>query len=126
MPNFTINKAKVSLYNKSMTLDDYQKRSRKTAVYPDLGKNIIYPTLGFVGEAGELADKVKKIFRDDSGKIKPEVKEAIIIEIGDVLWYMAQLCTELNIKMSRVADENLVKLRSRLKRNTLHGSGDER
>ncbi len=109
-----------------MTLDDYQTKSRKTAVYPDLGKNIIYPTLGFVGEAGELADKVKKIFRDDGGKIRPEIKEAITNEIGDVLWYMAQLCTELNIKMSQVVDKNLVKLQGRLKRNTIHGSGDER
>lgn len=109
-----------------MKLDDYQKKSRKTAIYPNQGKNIIYPTLGFVGEAGELADKVKKIFRDDSGKIKPEVKEAIVNEIGDVLWYMAQLCTELNIKMSEVADRNLKKLLSRQKRNTLHGSGDDR
>ncbi len=109
-----------------MKIDDYQKRSRKTAIYPDKGKNIIYPTLGFVGEAGELADKVKKIFRDDSGKILPEVREAIINEIGDVLWYMAALCSELSVKMSKVAEINLKKLDSRMKRDKLHGSGDER
>ena len=109
-----------------MKLDDYQNKSRKTAVYPDIGKNIVYPTLGFVGEAGELADKVKKIFRDDNGVINPEVMAAIADEIGDVLWYMAQLCSELHISLSSVAKSNLVKLLSRMERGKLHGSGDDR
>lgn len=109
-----------------MKIDDYQKKARKTAVYPEIGKNIVYPTLGFVGEAGELADKVKKIFRDDGGKMKPEVRAAIINEIGDVLWYMAALCSELSVKMSEVAEGNLAKLDSRMRRDKIHGSGDER
>ena len=109
-----------------MKLDNYQRKALKTAIYPEIGKNIIYPTLGLVGEAGELADKVKKIFRDDGGNMKPEVREAIINEIGDVLWYMAALCSELSVKMSEVAEKNLEKLNSRMKRDKLHGSGDER
>lgn len=109
-----------------MKLDDYQKRALKTAIYPEIGKNLIYPTLGFVGEAGELADKVKKIFRDDGGNMRPEVREAIVNEIGDVLWYMAALCNELSVNMSEVAEKNLEKLNSRMKRDKLHGSGDER
>lgn len=109
-----------------MTFDDYQQKAKATVVYPDQGNNIIYPTLGFVGEAGELADKVKKIFRDDKGKLSDEVKEAIIDEIGDVLWYMAALCTELKTDLSKVAQGNLDKLKSRQQRDTIHGSGDNR
>lgn len=109
-----------------MTLNEFQKKAKQTAIYPDVGKNLIYPTLGFVGEAGELADKVKKIYRDDGGRLKSEVREEIIDEIGDVLWYAAQLCSELEIKMSEVASRNLVKLSSRKNRGVISGSGDNR
>ena len=109
-----------------MTLDDYQKRAQKTAIYPNRGKNFIYPTLGFVGEAGELANKVKKVFRDDEGRMSEEVRQAILNEIGDVLWYMAALCTELKTSISGVAKKNLEKLESRQKRGVLPGSGDNR
>ncbi|MFZ3019962.1 MAG: nucleoside triphosphate pyrophosphohydrolase family protein [Minisyncoccia bacterium] len=110
----------------SYTFDEYQKESRKTAVYPDIGKNFIYPTLGLVGEAGEVAEKVKKILRDDSGKISQEKLDLLKKELGDVLWYIANLATELDLSMENVAMHNIEKLKSRLERNKIHGSGDVR
>lgn len=112
-----------------MKLNDfnvYQKQCKKTAVYPKIGKNFIYPTIGLVGEAGEIANKVKKIIRDDKSKLKKEKIEELKAEMGDVLWYMAQLCTELGLKFSEVAKENVEKLSSRHSRGKVHGSGDNR
>lgn len=106
--------------------DKYQKEARKTAVYPKIGKGFVYPTLGLANEAGEFAGKIKKIFRDDNGKISEEKKLELIHELGDVLWYMSQIATELDLKLSDIAKENLSKLFSRAKRGTLHGSGDNR
>ena len=109
-----------------MTLKEYQEQSRVTALYPDNGKNFIYPTLGLVGEAGEVAEKVKKILRDHAGVIDDEQRQKIAKELGDVLWYVAQLSTELSLSLEDVAAANLDKLRSRMERGTLSGSGDER
>ena len=104
--------------------DRYQYLSRLTAFYPDLGDNIIYPTLGLNGEAGEIAEKVKKYIRDD--REFSAVRDEIMSELGDVLWYVAALCTELKIPMSEVAQSNIDKLLSRLHRDRLSGSGDNR
>lgn len=109
-----------------MNFNQYQKESRKTALYPNKGKNFIYPTLGLVGESGEVAEKIKKILRDDGGIIKAEKKKEIEKELGDVLWYLAQIATELNLSLSNIAKENLKKLKSRKERNKIHGSGDNR
>lgn len=109
-----------------MTFKDYQKTSRLTAVYPNKGHNYIYPTLGLVGEAGEVAEKIKKVIRDDNGIISEEKKLEIEKELGDVLWYLAQLSTELKITLEDVAQSNLEKLKSRLERNCIKGSGDNR
>lgn len=109
-----------------MDLNKFQKQSRKSAIYPRLGKNYIYPTLGLAGESGEVADKIKKVIRDNKGKISKEVREEIKKELGDVLWYVAQLSTELKLTLSEVAESNLEKLQSRAKRNKLQGSGDNR
>ena len=109
-----------------MELNDYQRESRKTALYPDVGANAIYPTLGLVGEAGEVADKVKKILRDKKGVFDKESKDAIKFELGDVLWYVAQLSTELGYDMEEVANANLEKLHSRKSRGRIKGSGDNR
>lgn len=106
--------------------DQYQKESRKTAVYPNQGNNFIYPALGLAGETGEVLEKIKKIIRDKGGKLDEETREKIAKEIGDVLWYIAQLCTELGLSMEEVAKQNLEKLFSRKERGTLHGEGDER
>ena len=109
-----------------MDFKEYQKKSRKTAIYPQKGKNFVYPTLGLVGEAGEIAEKIKKAIRDDGGKISNARREEIVKEMGDVLWYLAQLATELGVSFNQVAEENLKKLFSRKKRGKLHGSGDSR
>lgn len=106
--------------------DFYQKKAAKTAIYPKIGKSFIYPTLGLMGEAGEVAEKFKKLFRDNKGILTKEKKEEIAYELGDVLWYLAQLSTELKLNFSYIAEKNLGKLDSRQKRNKLHGDGDAR
>jgi NTP pyrophosphatase (non-canonical NTP hydrolase) len=105
---------------------EYQERSRATAVYPDAGSNIVYPALGLCGEAGETAEKVKKAIRDDGGTLTEERRAAIAAELGDVLWYAAQLATEAGLDLDEIAEANLDKLASRQRRAVLHGSGDER
>lgn len=109
-----------------MDLNNYQKSAKKTAIYPNIGRNFLYPTLGLVGEAGEIANKVKKIIRDDGGKVTKAKRDELFAEIGDVLWYMAQLSTELKLKLSDIAKYNLKKLSQRKKEDKLHGSGDNR
>ena len=109
-----------------MDLNDYQKESRKTALYPDVGGNAIYPTLGLVGEAGEVADKVKKILRDKKGIFDDESRKAIKFELGDVLWYVSQLSSELGYELEDVACTNLQKLKSRKIRGKIQGNGDNR
>jgi NTP pyrophosphatase (non-canonical NTP hydrolase) len=107
-------------------LHTYQSRSRRTARYPEAGANPIYPTLGLCGEAGEVADKVKKVIRDRGGTFSPEVKRALELELGDVLWYVAQLATELGLDLEQVAQANLDKLASRAARDVIAGEGDDR
>jgi NTP pyrophosphatase (non-canonical NTP hydrolase) len=109
-----------------MELSEYQRRSRATAVYPDAGSNLTYPALGLCGEAGEAAEKVKKAIRDDGGELTPERRAALAAELGDVLWYVAQLATEAGLDLDALAHENLEKLLSRRDRNALQGSGDTR
>ena len=109
-----------------MDFQEYQTKSRTTAIYPNQGKNIMYPVLGLCGETGEIAEKVKKIIRDKSGVPNDTDKEAIAKEIGDVLWYLAQLSTELEIFLDDVAQLNLDKLASRKARGAIGGSGDNR
>ena len=104
----------------------YQERCRATARYPDAGANPIYPTLGLCGEAGEVADKVKKVLRDRQGNFSPEVIADLQLELGDVLWYVAQLATELGLELEQIAQSNLDKLASRAARNVIGGSGDRR
>lgn len=103
-----------------MNMNDYQNQAATTAIYP-ASVQVLYPTLGLAGEAGEVANKVKKIVRD--GKLD---KEAIGSEIGDCLWYIAAICKDLGLKMEDVAQANLDKLRQRQERGTLSGSGDTR
>jgi NTP pyrophosphatase (non-canonical NTP hydrolase) len=109
-----------------MELSDYQGRSRATAVYPQAGDNLLYPTLGLCGEAGEVAEKIKKMVRDDAGVLSEERRAALSKELGDVLWYLAQLATEAELDLDEVAQANLDKLLSRQRRSVLQGSGDDR
>lgn len=107
-----------------MTFDEYSKAALSTAVYPNVGSNPIYPTLGLCGEAGEVAEKVKKMIRD--GRSRAEVREAIEKELGDVLWYVNALAREFDLRLDYIAIHNLDKLASRAKRDKLHGEGDNR
>jgi NTP pyrophosphatase (non-canonical NTP hydrolase) len=109
-----------------MTFQEYQEEARKTAIYPNRDNNFIYPTLGLVGEAGEVAEKIKKVIRDDDGVVSEEKKAEVTKELGDVLWYIANLSKELNISLEEVASKNIEKLQSRQQRGELHGSGDNR
>ena len=109
-----------------MDFKTYQSKSRLTARYPNLGSNNIYPTLGLVGEAGEVAEKVKKVIRDKNGIFDEESKKGIKKELGDVLWYLSNLCTEFDFSLEEVASQNLEKLRLRASKGKISGSGDDR
>jgi len=109
-----------------MTFEEYQKFSKKTAIYPKKGKNFIYPVLGLVGESGEVAEKIKKVLRDNNGIVDNLRKQEIKKELGDVLWYLSQVATELNLSLDHIASFNIKKLNSRQKRNKLSGNGDNR
>lgn len=109
-----------------MEFNEYQQKSRQTAVYPVIGQGFVYPALGLAGESGEVVEKIKKIFRDQQGMVGDEQRQAVAKELGDVLWYLAQLATELDLELNQVAQDNLTKLLSRQQRGQLHGSGDER
>ena len=113
-----------------MNFDEYQQKSQKYDLF-ELNKDLNSPNflekvLGLSGETGETADKIKKILRDKAGKPTPEDIDAIKKELGDVLWYLANIARYLDIPFSEVAKTNLNKLESRYNRNQLHGSGDER
>ncbi len=109
-----------------MKFEEYQEKSRETAIYPNKDNNFIYPTLGLVGEAGEVAEKIKKVLRDQGGKMSEEARKELKKELGDILWYLAQLSTELNLSLEEIASLNLEKLNSRKERGVLNGSGDNR
>ena len=110
--------------------DKYQKESRKTDVGTSVQDNIkpgwLYYALGISGEAGEMTEKIKKLFRDKQGVVDDEFKMHLIKEIGDILWYQARLLDQFDIGFSHVAEHNIEKLLSRLERNKVHGDGDER
>jgi NTP pyrophosphatase (non-canonical NTP hydrolase) len=98
-------------------------RAESTAVYPQ-EYTVLYPTLGLAGEAGEVAEKVKKLVRD--GEPHLFYKDDIAKELGDVLWYVAILARDLGYSLEEVAQKNLDKLEDRKNRNMLQGSGDDR
>ncbi len=104
----------------------YQVEARKTAIYPDPGNNLWCPALGLAGEAGEVAENVKKIHRDDDGVWGNEKRTKLFWELGDVLWYVANIATELELSLSDIAEANLKKLQSRTARGRVHGEGDTR
>lgn len=106
--------------------DTYQRESRKTWNVIPMNHAIVYPTLGLTNEAGEVAGRIKKIFRDRKGQITQADRDALKKELGDVLWYLTQICTELDLTLAEVAEANLVKLFSRLERGVIRGDGDDR
>lgn len=109
-----------------MNFTDYQTKSRATAKYPIIGHGVIYPTLGLVNEAGEVAGKIKKVFRDKDGEISEETRQALKAELGDVLWYISQVATELDLSLDEIAEANIAKLLDRLERGKIKGDGDNR
>jgi NTP pyrophosphatase (non-canonical NTP hydrolase) len=119
-----------------MLSNEYQRQALETAIYPNQGSNFLYPTLGLVGEAGEVAEKVKKIIRDgnspnpsimgNSHFLDETTKEEIAKELSDVCWYIAVLANELGYSLGEIMEMNLFKLRSRQERGVLGGSGDNR
>ncbi len=110
-----------------MTFEEYQKATAETAVYPKEGdRGIVYTTLGMASEAGEVAGKYKKVIRDMQGTLSDEMKKEMGKEVGDVLWYVSQVCAELGLSLEDVAAENIAKLRSRKERGQLAGNGDNR
>jgi NTP pyrophosphatase (non-canonical NTP hydrolase) len=108
-----------------MEFSDYQRFSRRTAEYPREAW-LSYPALGLAGEAGEVAEYVKKAIRDDRGTVTDQRRAALAAELGDVLWYTAQLASELGLELEDIARGNLEKLFSRQSRGALSGSGDNR
>ncbi len=110
----------------SVDMQAYQLTSRKTAIYPDCNRTMIFPTLGLVGEAGEVAEKVKKIWRDAGGTPSPDDRKELAKELGDVLWYLAQLASELHLSLADIARMNLAKIAARKEKSTIHGHGDNR
>jgi NTP pyrophosphatase (non-canonical NTP hydrolase) len=107
-------------YYVAMEMTDYQKKAAETAIYK-AEHAVIYPALGLAAEAGEVANKVKKIMRDGTFD-----RQAIADEVGDCLWYIAALCRDLNVDMADVAKNNLNKLEDRKRRGKIAGSGDKR
>lgn len=112
-----------------MTLDEYQTEARSSAVYPQDAR-VIYPALKLAGEAGEVAEKLGKFIRDEDHRpgsaLTPGQTEALAKELGDVLWYVANLAADLGLSLEEVAAMNLQKLASRVERGVIRGSGDDR
>jgi NTP pyrophosphatase (non-canonical NTP hydrolase) len=114
----------------NLTFIQYQIESRKTAMYPQDGiSGISYTSLGLNGEAGEVAEKIKKIIRDHSGDLEDAItdqRDSVKKELGDVLWYISALAYEFGLSLEEVANANIKKLQSRKERNKIQGSGDDR
>ena len=115
-----------------MTLDEYQSRASEFAFYEG---SLVYPTLGLAGEAGEVAEKTKKLIRDDgidyalddlSEEIEPDKAKALALELGDCIWYIANIANDIGYSLEEIADMNLTKLQDRRHRDKLSGSGDFR
>ena len=109
-----------------MDLNEYQAQAQQTAQYPGKGKDLSYPALGLNGEAGAVADKLKKIIRDHQGEFSAELREDLAYELGDVLWYVSELAFELGYTLESIAEMNIKKLSSRAIRGRIQGNGDHR
>jgi NTP pyrophosphatase (non-canonical NTP hydrolase) len=110
-----------------MQFNEYQEAASRTAGYPTPGGiPFIYPTLGLAGEAGEVAEKIKKVIRDEGGVVSEQKRTEIQKELGDVLWYVSEVARQLGLKLDDVARLNIEKLASRKERGVISGSGDNR
>ena len=108
-------------------MNKYQTKAKKFANYPIIGNTpLVYLGWGIAGEAGEVVDKIKKIYRDKNGVLGIEEKADLLKELGDVLWYVSEIARSLDATLQDVADLNIDKLEDRYQRGTLGGSGDNR
>lgn len=112
----------------TLSFNEYQERAASTAIYKEgnEGRELFYVALGLAGEAGEVAGEVSKLIRDEKGVLNESRRTKLIKEVGDVMWFLAQTCTELGVSMEEVAQGNLDKLASRKERGVLSGSGGDR
>ena len=117
----TITGNRIEFVSNSLTFEDYQLEAQETAIYSG-SLDIMYPALGLAGEVGETLNKIKKHYRDDTPLDKADMTK----ELGDILWYLSALATDLDIDLADVAEDNLEKLMSRKERGVLQGSGDNR
>jgi len=110
------------------TLDEYQADAMLTAIYPEQYsfRGLVYCALKLNGEAGEVAEHVGKAMRDDGGVLTEERRQKLILELGDVMWYVANVAKELGVSLNHVAERNMTKLRRRADQGTLRGSGSDR
>jgi NTP pyrophosphatase (non-canonical NTP hydrolase) len=110
-----------------MNMKHYQSLAHTTSLNTKIGNDTLaYPVLGLANEAGEVAGKLKKLYRDKNGIVDDDFRDMMIGELGDVLWYLAETCSQLNITLDLVAKENLSKLFSRMEKGTIKGNGDKR
>lgn len=115
-----------------MDFNEYQRLSQRTMIYPHALENhdmrgLMYTALGLTGEAGELANKIKKLYRDGfTHEDWPSIRENLTKEIGDTLWYLAAMASELDSELGAAAQYNVMKLNDRARRGVLGGSGDDR
>ena len=110
-----------------MTLEEYQKQALTTVIQTDNEfRDLLHWVLGINGEAGEIAEKMKKIIRDKNGELSAEDKQELAKEVGDVLWYLAVFAHNLGVPLEEIAQANLDKLQSRKARGVLQGSGENR
>jgi len=112
------------------SFDEYQRAAEDTAQYPNKGNELRYPAMGLAGEAGEVLEKVKKLWRNKGitsrAFMSEEDRVILLAELGDVLWYAAAMATELNYLLSAVATANISKLKDRASRNVIKSEGDTR
>ncbi len=106
-----------------MEFNDYQILAKKTKIYPG---EVTYPILGLVSEAGEVAGVLKRVFRDNNCVMEGEYKAKLKLELGDCLWYIASIASDLELDLDDIAEANLTKLATRKDKNTIKGSGDNR
>ena len=105
-----------------MDATDYQRLAVDTNIYKDIREM----ALGFASEAGEVAGKISKIYRDNNGEWSTILSDDVCLELGDCCWFIAALCYELGADLSLVMDKNIAKLADRAKRGVIGGSGDHR
>ena len=114
--------------DRPLGLNEYQRQAAKTALYPGRDGDTVapYPALGLAGEAGEVCEQIKKAIRDDEGRVSEERRRKLQKELGDVMWYLAALASELGMDLETIAQANLDKLADRQRRGVIQGEGDDR